>query len=153
MSEFQALWSRAVDGFESPSAGGRHDARDWQERNEGGENSNERAAQTIAKHTVNRRLTREELEAAAPLLHYLFGSVLGAVYGGLVERARPAPMLSGAAFGTAVWVGADEIAMPALGLASSNVDYPLEAHAQSFAAHLVFGLTTEVVRRGLRRAV
>jgi putative membrane protein len=150
MSEFQGLWSRAVDGFESPSAGGRHDARDWQERHEGGENSNERAAQAIAKRTVNRPLTREELEAAAPLLHYLFGSVLGAVYGGLVERARETPLLSGAAFGTAVWVGADEIAMPALGLSSSNADYPLEAHAQSFAAHIVYGITTDMIRRGLR---
>ena len=46
MSEVQALWSRRVDAAHDPdtaSAGGRHDAREWQERVEG-ENANELAA-------------------------------------------------------------------------------------------------------------
>jgi hypothetical protein len=150
MSEFQALWSRAAEGFESPSAGGRHDARDWQERNEGGRNANEVAANIVAANTIDRPLTRDELEVAAPLVHYAFGGALGAVYGGLVERSRHVPAAAGVAFGTAVWVGADEIAMPALGLAQRRVDYPVEAHAQSLAAHIVFGVATDLVRRGLR---
>jgi putative membrane protein len=152
MSQVQALWSQAAEGFESPSACGRHDARDWQERNEG-QNANELAAQTVAAHTIDRPLTREELEAAAPLMHYAFGSVLGAVYGVLVEQRREVPPLAGATFGAAVWIGADEIAMPALGLARRDVDYPMEAHLQSFAAHIVYGVTTDLVRRGLRAII
>jgi uncharacterized membrane protein YagU involved in acid resistance len=150
MSQFQALWSRAADGFESPSAGGRHDARDWQERNEG-QNANELAAQAVASAVIERPLTRKELKTAAPLVHYAFGGVMAAVYGGLVEQSRHLPAAAGVAFGTAVWLGADEVAMPALGLAERNTDYPLEAHAQSLAAHIVYGVTTDLVRRGLRR--
>jgi putative membrane protein len=149
MSEFQGWWSRKTDGFESPSAGGRHDARDWQERREG-TNANEIAAQQIAAHTIDRPLTREELEAAAPALHYAFGATLGGMYGAFAETSPSVRAGGGAAYGSAVWIGADGIAMPLLGLSESTGDRPFELHAQSFAAHIVFGVTTELVRRTVR---
>jgi hypothetical protein len=148
MSEAQRLWTHAVDGDAPPeSAAGRHDARDWQERSEG-QNSNELAAQAIARRTLGRRLTRQELRVAAPLLHYLFGAAMGALYGAYSGR-RPS-YTAGAAFGTTVWLAADEIAMPLLGLSQSTARRPLEMHAQAFVAHLVFGAATEVTRRSLQ---
>ena len=152
MSEFQGLWSRVVDGYESTSAGGRHDARDWQERSED-DNANEIAAQTIAVHTIGRRLNGRELSMAAPAVHYAFGGTLGALYGIAAEGTPLVRVGAGAAFGTAVWVGADEIAMPALGLESPENDRAFEMHAQAFAAHIVFGVTTELVRRAVRCAL
>ena len=149
MNHVQALWSRAVENFESDSAAGRHDSRDWQERNEDA-NANEVAAQTIAKYTIERPLKRDELKVAATALHFAFGSVVGGLYGGLVETNPGSSALGGAAFGTAVWVGADEVAMPLLGLSRSDFEYPLETHVQAFVAHIVFGIATEVVRRGVR---
>jgi uncharacterized membrane protein YagU involved in acid resistance len=149
MSEFQGLWTRVVDGRESQSAGGRHDARDWQERNED-QNANELAAQAIAEATLDRQLTRDELEVAAPAVHYAFGASMGALYGALAEVSPAVRALGGSGWGTAVWVGADEIAVPLVGLARADQDYPLETHAQAFAAHIVYGVTTEVVRRGVR---
>src|SRR4030095_10869380 len=99
MSEAQRLWTHVVDGKAPESAGGRHDARDWQERSEhqnsnelaaqavrtsrlardGKErsehqNSNELAAQAIARYVLGRRLTKHELRVAAPLMHYVFGA-------------------------------------------------------------------------------
>jgi len=149
MSEFQGMWSRVIDGEEPQSAAGRHDARDWQERHEE-QNANEITAQVIARETINRPLTREELAVAAPAVHYGFGGAVGALYGGLREVSPAIRKLGGSGWGTAVWIGGDEIAMPLLGLADRDKDYPLEAHAQSFAAHIVYGVTTEVVRRGIR---
>lgn len=151
MSEFQSLWSKAAGGHDSDggSAGGRHDAREWQERIEGA-NANEVAAHRVAKYTVGRRLTREELEKAAPAVHYAFGATMGALYGGLRELSPAIRTIGGAGWGTAVWVGADEIAVPLLGLSRPDSEYPLEVHAQSYAAHLVYGVTTELVRRGVR---
>jgi len=152
MSEFQAMWSKQVSRDHDPdtaSAGGRHDARDWQERVEG-QNSNELAAHAVAEHTINRPLTREELEIAAPAMHYAFGAAMGALYGGLHETSRLVRGMGGSGWGTAVWAGADGIAMPLLGLSQPKSEYPLETHAQSYAAHVVFGVTTEVVRRGVR---
>ncbi len=150
MSEAQALWTRAVDGREPQSAAGRHDARDWQERTEG-QNSNEIAAQSIAEHTVGRRLDRRELAVGAAAAHYAFGTAAGALYGALAETAHPVTRGGGLGYGTFVWAGADEMAMPALGLSGPTTERPLEAHAQALMAHLVFGLTLETVRRTVRR--
>ncbi len=152
MSEFQAIWSRAVDGYESTSAGGRHDARDWQERSED-DNANELMAQTIASNTIGRELDRDELSIAAPAVHYAFGGVVGALYGWAAEGMPQVRTGAGSAFGTAVWVGADEIAMPLLGLEDPDNDRGFELHAQAFASHLVYGMTTELVRFAVRRAL
>jgi len=150
MNQAQAAWSRAAANFRSPSAGGKEDARDWQERSEG-TNATEIAAQTAARATLDRPLTRDELAVAAPLVNYAFGAAMGGLYGGLVEMSPAVRACSGTAYGTVVWIGADEIAMPMLGLSDPDADRPVEMHAQAFAAHLVFGLTLELVRRALRR--
>jgi Protein of unknown function (DUF1440) len=147
MSEAQRLWTHAVDGDAPESAGGRHDARDWQERSEN-QNSNELAAQAIARFLLGRRLTRQELRVAAPLSHYLFGAAMGAAYGAYAQRREARG--SGAGFGTTVWLAADEVAMPLLGLSDSTARRPLEMHLQSLVAHLVFGTVTEMTRRSLQ---
>lgn len=147
MNEVQRLWTRMVDDDVPDSAGGRHDARDWQERRES-QNSNELAAQALAGAILGRPLTRQELRFAAPLVHYLFGAAMGAIYGAYTER-RPADR-SGMGFGTTVWVAADEIAMPVLGLSGSTARRPLEMHLQSLVAHLVYGRATEMARRSVR---
>ena len=148
MGEVQRLWTHAVDGdVPRESAAGRHDARDWQERSEG-QNSNELAAQAIARRVLGRSLTRQELRVAAPLVHYAFGAAMGGVYGTYAGRRKS--QTSGAAFGTTVWLAADEIAMPLLGLSQSTARRPLEMHVQAFVAHLVFGTATEMTRRSLQ---
>jgi len=147
MSEAQRVWTHMVDGEAPQSAGGRHDARDWQERSED-QNSNELAAQAIAGVVLGRRLTHDELRLAAPFLHYSFGASVGALYGAYAEgRSRDA---SGAAFGTTVWVAADEIAMPLLGLSDATTRRPFEMHMQSLMAHLVYGTATELTRRSVQ---
>jgi hypothetical protein len=146
MSEAQRLWTYVVDGDAPESAGGRHDARDWQERSEH-QNSNELAAQAIARHLLGRSLTRRELRIAAPLSHYLFGAAMGALYGAYAQRRQV--QTSGAGFGTTVWIAADEIAMPLLGLSDSTTRRPLEMHLQSLAAHFVYGTVTEIARRSV----
>ena len=56
----------------------------------------------------------------------------------------------GLPFGAAVWLFADELSMPAAGLSKPPAKYPISVHAQSLAAHFVFGGTTEIVRGLLR---
>jgi len=46
--------------------------------------------------------------------------------------------------------GADLVAVPALHLSGSSDDAPVSSLATPFAAHLVYGLTTEAVRRLVR---
>ena len=146
MNDAQRAWTRAAGDRPPESAAGKHDARDWQERHEH-QNSNELAAQAAARYLIGRYLTRDELRIAAPVVHYSFGAVVGAIYGAYVERRRGG---SGAWLGAALWLAADEIAMPVLGLSEPTTRRPLEMHMQSLAAHLVYGTTTEAVRRSVQ---
>ena len=152
MSHAQRLWTHAVDEDPPESAAGRHDARDWQERSEN-QNANELAAQAAAKWVLGRPLSRDELRIAAALSHYSFGAGVGAIYGAYVESRARQRRLFGAGLGAALWATADEIAMPVLGLSHPTTRRPLEMHLQSFAAHLVYGVTTEVIRRPARMAL
>ena len=146
MNEAQRAWTRVVDGEAPDSGAGKHDARDWQERSEH-QNSNELAAQALARRMLRRPLTKDELRVAAPLTHFLFGAALGALYGIYAERRRTS---SGIGFGTTVWLLADEIAMPLLGLSAPTTRRPVEMHLQSFVSHLVFGTAAEMTRRVVR---
>jgi putative membrane protein len=83
-------------------------------------------------------------------VHYGFGAAVGALYGAWVERSGRDRFRSGLGIGTALWVGADEIAMPLLGLSQPTTRRPVEMHMQSFAAHVVYGVVAERVRSGVR---
>jgi hypothetical protein len=102
MSHTQRFWTHAADGDAPDSAAGKHDARDWQERSEN-QTANELAAQAVAKWTLGRRLTRDELVIAAAISHYTFGAAVGVLYGASIELLRRRSM-SGVGLGTAVWM-------------------------------------------------
>lgn len=142
MNVAQRLWTIGAGDCPPESAAGPHDARDWQERDEG-QNSNELAAQAVASR-VGYHLTHRQRAIAAPIVHFSFGAGVGVAYGVFVERSR---RRSGLGLGTALWLMADEIAMPVLGLSRSTLRRPLEMHLQSLAAHFVYGVVTERVRR------
>jgi hypothetical protein len=145
MNYAQRLWTRLADGDVPRSAGGKHDARDWQEREEG-RNANELAAQAIGTPLLSRPLTRDELTFAAPLAHFSFGATLSGIYGNAIGN-EPRPSLTrGLTFGVTVWLLADEVAMPLMRLSRPTTERALERHLQSLAAHLVYGVVTELVR-------
>jgi hypothetical protein len=150
MNEFQRLWSAAVDDRPPESAGGKHDARDWQERDEQ-QNSNELAAQALAHALLGRRLTRSELQVVAPMLHFAFGATMAALYGRWADRRADANLATGLGFGIALWLVADEMAMPVFRLSGPTSRRPLEMHLQAFASHLVYGAMTELVRQPMDR--
>jgi hypothetical protein len=43
--------------------------------------------------------------------------------------------------------------VPAAGLSRKPSEYPASIHTYAFASHLVYGLTTEIVRRAVRKAL
>jgi hypothetical protein len=151
MNYAQRVWTLVADRSAPRSAAGEHDARDWQERAEN-QNSNEIVAQALADATIGRRLSDRELSVAASVIHFSFGAAVGAMYGASLD-ASPHDRRSGTALGTAVWLTADEIAMPLLGLSRSTLERPVELHSQSLVAHLVYGVVTERVRRSVRLAL
>jgi putative membrane protein len=74
-------------------------------------------------------------------------------YGALAELSPTVAAGAGVPFGAALWLAADELAVPALGLSKPLPEYPPSVHANALAAHLVYSLTTDLVRRAVRRAL
>ncbi len=125
-----------------------HPERTQQQRKQESDDATVQLAQRVA-HVLGHELGPREKKIAGPLVHYAFGATVGAIYGELAEKDRGVSKASGVPFGAAVWLVADEIMVPALGLAQGPTAYPPSVHLQALGAHLVYGATTEWVRRGL----
>jgi putative membrane protein len=164
MNQFQALWSRMAYGVERPhgaqslqQGSPRHGvARELQERGRDREANDAaiRTAVVVSERLLGLELAeREKKKMAGAVVHYAFGVATGGLYGAIAELKPATTVGAGLPFGAAVWLIADEIIVPALGLSKPPTEYPPSTHAYSIASHLVYGLTTEIVRREVRRAL
>ena len=115
--------------------------------------STEKAAAAVSKNIFAHELTRKERKTAGPLVHYLFGATVGALYGVAAETIPAVRTGFGSLFGAAVWLGAHAIAVPALGLAEPVTKSPWRQEAGEFGAHLVYGTAAEGLRRAVRTYV
>ena len=142
MERFQRALGRI-----SPDLGGAPGGGGQQYRQPQSEPSTYVAADKVARAATGHPLRPADKPAGGSLVHYAFGATVGALYGGLAARRPDTAAGLGMPFGIAVWMTADEIGMPALGLAKAPTAYPLTDHLSALGAHLVFGATTETVRR------
>jgi putative membrane protein len=110
-----------------------------------------KVAERVTRPLLGRRLRSSEHERAKPIVHYGFGSVVGALYGASAEYASFVRKFAGAPFGAAVFAGADQLALPALNLTKSPREYPLAMHATEFSSHLFYGMALEGMRRLVRK--
>lgn len=104
----------------------------------------------VATATGGRHLSLEEREKGGPIVHYGFGALTGAVYGGLAEYSCVVRSGAGTAFGTALFAGADLVAVPAFRLSAPLSESSPKSLVSPFAAHLVYGVSTELLRRIFR---
>jgi len=111
-----------------------------------------KAADKVVAMASVYHLLRSARKNAGPLVHYAFGTAMGALYGAVVERRRRVTPVAGPLFGSALFLSADEIGVPLAGLSGLPTEYPFSTHLEALAAHLVYGVTADVVRRGLRAA-
>jgi hypothetical protein len=116
------------------------------------EGSTEIVARKIAKAT-GKTLDRDQKKAAGQAVHYIFGTLMGVVYSVSAELVPEVKTASGTAFGTLLFLGADEVAVPALQLAPAPTDTPAPDHLQHWAAHVVYGGSLELVRSLVRRLI
>ena len=134
MEQFQALLKKAEDSeqAEPPS---------------GGDPATVKAAAAVVEPVLNRELYKEEKEVAGPAMHYAMGAVSGAIYGAVAAAFPFAAAGFGSLFGAILWAVADEGLVPGLGLSKAPAEYPATVHANSLASHIVYGISTDVVRR------
>ena len=160
MNQFQAAWTKATEGFEKPhgaqsmqpSEGGQP-GRGSEQSKESQDDATVKAARAISEGIFGHELREHEKKAAGAAVHYAFGTATGGLYGAVAEFAPEVRVGAGLPFGAAFWLVADETVVPLLGLSKAPTEYPLSTHAYALASHLVFGLTAEIVRGALRKAL
>lgn len=138
MSEFQTLLSSLSEAGKKPK------------KKKEDEPANVKTAEAISENVFDHKLKKSEKEPAGVAVHYAMGAASGLIYGITAEIAPVTTVGLGLPFGAAVWLVADDIVVPALGLAKPATEYPLSTHAYALSSHLVYGLTTDLVRRAVR---
>jgi uncharacterized membrane protein YagU involved in acid resistance len=114
------------------------------------EGSTEKVARKIAEATGT-SLDKEKKKKAGQAVHYTFGTLMGIVYGVSAELLPEATTGAGTAFGTLLFLGADEVAVPAFHLSAAPTDTPAADHLQHWAGHVVYGGSLELARSLLKR--
>jgi len=149
MNQFQTGWSKAAGKLQYSKT-----PQGEQERHTEDSDAEDATMKTVGKISetfFGRQLSRDEKKRLGPVVHYAFGAGVGGFYGAAAELVPQTTLGAGLPYGAAVFVGADEIAVPAFGLSKQPKEYPASAHIYGLASHLVYGLSLEMARRGLRR--
>lgn len=92
-------------------------------------------------------LPEEEKERAGEIAHHAMAGITGAVYG-MTKGIVPFVSLGrGLFYGAAVWLVADELVVPALGLSGPPWKSPMKTHVRGLVAHLVYGAALDACMR------
>jgi len=80
-------------------------------------------------------------------VHIGYGLLVTALF--MTVWRHPRVLRDGFWFGAGLWLIGDELVVPLLGLADKPTAYHPSRHAQSFAQHIGFGVTTAAATRAL----
>ncbi len=147
MNRFQDVWSKLSVNDHSTDAKSANGDDNWQD------DTTVKAGSAISEGMFGHRLSSTEKKIAGPAVHYALGTGIGGLYGAVGEIVPEVRKGAGIPFGAAFWLVVDETTVPLLGLSKGPTEYPVSTHAYALTSHLVYGLTAELVRRALRRAL
>jgi hypothetical protein len=113
-----------------------------------------RAAEAAARAVGGALPDRRSREVGGKAVHYGYGIAWGAAFAlagrSVAPRWRPPPLATGLAFGALLWLVSDEVLVPLFGFSREPARYPPSSHLKGLAAHLVYGVATDVAWRAAR---
>lgn len=80
------------------------------------------------------------------LVNLPLGATVGAIYGYGKRDNDEMNIVDGAILGATTWASTHETSLPLMGLERSPEKVPFKTQANELVAHVVFGVTTEIVR-------
>lgn len=150
LNEFQTSYLKLTRQIESSAGSGATPLADQQRQLL---NTFEKAHLTTAEtaaQTVGTRISSAHRAAAATTTEFAFGMLSAAVYGALAESVPAVTAGYGTLFGAVLFTGASEAVLPALGWVPAPSRRTPVQHVGGLAGNVVYGITTEAVRRLLR---
>lgn len=91
-------------------------------------------------------ISRDNEALVEQLVSFPFGASLGAAYGYGKKDKDEFKLTDGAILGATTWFSTHETSFPLLGLESKPTNIPIKMQANELFAHVLFGITTELVR-------
>ena len=105
----------------------------------------------LADRVSGHALSGTSKKVAAETIHWGFGALAGGAYGALAEFYPAATAKEGASFGLTLAALTHEGALPMLGLSAEPEHQTTREHTSEMITHVIFGVTTEIVRGIVRR--
>lgn len=107
----------------------------------------------LAEQMAGHALPEDQQQAAKHGIHWGFGALAGAVYGAAVEVEPSLGAWKGAAFGVTLNKYTHEMVLPKLGLSRPKEEQTTQERISEWVTHAVYGIFTDAVRRGVRKAL
>lgn len=85
--------------------------------------------------------------------HYAIGIAPAVAYALFRDKLPVQGVPRGLLYGFALWLLQDEVTNTVTGLGAKPQDYPWQAHARGLAAHLAYGVTTELALNAAEKAL
>lgn len=80
------------------------------------------------------------------LVNVPLGATVGAIYGYGKRDKEDVNMVDGVILGATTWASTHETSLPLMGLEKSPNKIPVKTQVHELFAHVIFGVTTEIVR-------
>ncbi len=153
MDLYQKAMKKVSNGQPASSEPKEHDISLTGRKHEPGESATAAIGRLAYRKVTGRDPDGETRTRLSNAVHWGYGIDMGTTYALLRDRRAHLDWAGGLAFGAALWVLGDEIAVPLLGLAEGPKAYPKSLHAETLGAHLVYGITTAAATQLLERVV
>jgi putative membrane protein len=107
----------------------------------------------LAEQVAGHGLAGTERKLAEQGIHWVFGALAGAVYGAVAEYEPSLAAWRGAAFGITLNRITHESLLPKMGLSAPKHQQPTQERISEWVTHAVYGVTTDAVRRAVRKTM
>jgi putative membrane protein len=102
-------------------------------------------------HAAGEEPSETTKKVGAQGIHWGFGTMLGGVYGVAAELTPKVTSWRGSVFGLTVNRLAHEGLLPGLDLVEPVAEQPAQERVSEWVSHVIYGVTTELVRRAVRK--
>ena len=107
----------------------------------------------LVNRMASRPLSETEEVVSVQAIHWGFGALVGGAYGAVAEYQPVITGRLGANFGLTLCGMTHASTLPIMGLTESPENQPAREHASELVTHAIYGVTTEVVRRVVRKVL
>lgn len=139
MTKFQAGAGELESALRKKESEGENKQKNKKEQSEKSDPATVKLANKISRNVAGHKIKEENKETAGSIVHYGFGTSVGALFGLLNLYLPQKKIASGLLYGVGVWAIADNVLVPLMGLSKGPLKQSFKTQAYALTSHLVYG--------------